>query len=160
MFELASLIFGGVMGLVPSVLEYFNAKAKFAHERDMYALKLEGAKVESELRQQEAEVKALGDASAAATKPCYRPTGNRWVDGVLAVVEAFNATVRPVLTYFYCVLLYGAYKVAMYFEMEQQGAPWTEAVRSLWTTVDYQIMLSIISFWFVDRSLRKLRDSK
>ena len=158
MFELLSLVFGGVMGLVPSVLDYFTARSKQSHERDMFALKIEGAKVESELRQQEAEVKALGDASTAATRPTYRATGNRFVDTVLALVEMFNATVRPVLTYFYCVLLYGAYKLAMYVEMEQQGALWTEAVRSLWTTVDYQIMLSIISFWFVDRALRKLRD--
>jgi len=159
-FELASLIFGGLMGVIPSVLEYFNQKSKFAHERDMFALRIEGAKVESELRQQEAEVKALGDASTAASRPGYRPTGNKWVDGVLAVVEAFNATVRPVLTYFYCVLLYGGYKAALFVTMTDQGGSWKDAAISLWTTQDYQIMLSIISFWFVDRALRKLRDSK
>ena len=59
------MVFGGLLGAVPAVMEYFNQKSKFAHERDMFALRLEGAKVESELKQQEAEVKALGDASAA-----------------------------------------------------------------------------------------------
>jgi hypothetical protein len=155
-FELASLIFGGLMGVVPSVLEYFNQKSKFAHERDMFALRIEGAKVESELRQQEAEIKALGDASAAASRPGYRATGNRWVDGVLAVVEAFNATVRPTLTYFYCVLLYGGYKAAVYATMLDQGASWKDAAISLWTTPDYNIMLTIIGFWFVSRELRKM----
>lgn len=157
MFELLSLVFGGVMGIVPSVMEYFNQKSKFTHERDMFALRLEGAKVESELKQQEAEVKALGDASAAASRTGYRTTGNKWVDGVLACVEAFNATVRPVLTYFYCVLLYGGYKAAVFVTMMDQGGSWKDAAISLWATQDYQIMLSIISFWFVDRSLRHLR---
>jgi hypothetical protein len=76
---------------------------------------------------------------------------------MLAAVEAFSASVRPVPTYWLCVLMYGAYKTASYFIMIDVGADWMNAVTTLWTPVDYQIMLSIIGFWFVDRAIRKIK---
>ena len=156
MLELLSLLFGGILRIVPSILEYVDAKNKRQHEREMVALQIEADKVRSELRQQETETKALGDASAAQTNRSFIPTGRAWIDIFLALVEAVNATVRPVLTYFYCLLLYGGYKVALFVTMTDQGGSWKDAALALWTSADYSVMLSIISFWFVDRALRKM----
>jgi hypothetical protein len=62
--------------------------------------------------------------------------------------------VRPVLTYWYCVAGYGAYKTATYFIILSTGASWSNAITVLWTPQDQAVMMSIIGFWFVDRALR------
>jgi len=157
MFELLSLIFGGALRLVPSVLDHFDKKNQRQHDKDMHALRIEELKVASELRQQEVEVKALGDASKAQTEMRFRPTGNWFIDFILAAVEAINATVRPIVTYFYVIFGVGLYKLASYKIMLDQGASWKDAVASLWGPTEWSIVLSIIGFWFVDRSLRRMQ---
>jgi uncharacterized membrane protein YvlD (DUF360 family) len=157
MIEILSLVFGGALRLIPSVLDYFDAKNKRQHEREMAALEMEKMKIGSELRQQEKELDALKDASVEQTKARFCATGNWFVDMMLAFVELVNSTVRPVLTYWYCVLGVGLYKFAAYQIMLDQGASWKDAVTSLWGSVEWSIVLSIIGFWFVDRAIRKMK---
>lgn len=159
MFELLSLLFGGALRLVPSVLEYLDAKNKRSHEIEMLKAQVEADRMRSEFKMQEKEVDAIAKVSAAQSGSFVK-TGRPWIDIFLALVEAFSATVRPVLTYWYCVLMYGAYKAALYYTMIDIGQSWKDAAVTLWTPTDYAIMLSVTGFWFVDRSLRKLRDSK
>jgi hypothetical protein len=157
-FEILSLVFGGVLRLVPSVLEYFDAKNKREHEKDMYALEMDKIKIQADLNMQISEQDAIKEASVEQTKRGFIPTGRGWIDWLLALTDFISATVRPVLTYWYCLVMYGTYKVASYLIMTQGGADWKNAVTMLWTPADYSIMLSIIGFWFVDRALRKIKE--
>lgn len=155
MFEILSLLVGGVLRFVPAIIGYFDNKNQRQHEREMVALEMEKLKVASELRQQEKELDAIKEVAVDQNK-AYIKTGKGWIDWILALVEAFSATVRPVLTYWYCVAMYGSYKVALYLTFTGQGGNWKDAVVTLWTSADYAIMLSIIGFWFVDRAIRKM----
>lgn len=166
MLELLSLLFGGVLRLIPALIEYKTKQDDRAHERVMFELQLKADELRSQLKMQEmekageiqqqlAEIQALIEASKAQAQITIQRTGNKWIDAGIAFVEGLSATVRPVLTYWYCVLGYGAYKVASYYMILSSGASWQSAITSLWTPNDHAVMVSIIGFWFVDRSLRK-----
>ncbi|MBN8531560.1 MAG: hypothetical protein J0L97_06855 [Alphaproteobacteria bacterium] len=84
-------------------------------------------------------------ADIAESRALYRTynTGIRWVD-------ALNGTVRPVIAYAF-FLLYAVVK-AMQFSAD---LPWL-----LWTEEDQAIFAGIISFYFGQRAMSKMRGGK
>jgi len=167
MIELLSLRFGGILRLAPEFMKLEDKKRDREHERAMVGLQLEADKARSAIELQKIEVQATNTLNTAeigaiieATKAQatqLQKTGNKFMDFLLTAAEILSATVRPVLTYWYCVVAYGAYKVASYVIILNSGAEWQDAVFQLWTSADHSIMVSIIGFWFVDRAIRGLR---
>ena len=91
------------------------------------------------------EIKALGAASIAQTQI----TGIKWVDTI-------NMTVRPFVTYYF-LLVFGVYKAACFSLAIKAGAEWEKVATAMWTRDDATMLASILTFWFVDRSLRRMR---
>ncbi|MBL0320122.1 MAG: hypothetical protein IPP74_12675 [Alphaproteobacteria bacterium] len=85
------------------------------------------------------------NADIAESQALYKTynVGIRWVD-------ALNGTVRPVIAYSFFIL-YAAVKV-MQFSADM---PWL-----LWTAEDQAIFAGIISFYFGQRAMAKLRSGK
>lgn len=148
---LLGTLLGGVARLATAWLEFKKQERDQAHEREMTRLLTEREERLSELRVREASVagelrvdetwaQALREAVAA------RPTGVGWVD-------AISATVRPFLTYWWMLLL-SIYKVAVLWQLaDDQGL--RTALTYAWTADDMAVLSAIISFWFLDRTLRK-----
>lgn len=168
MFEALSFIIGGLFRLAPEVFKLFNASSERKHERAMLELQIKAdelrakaevqkAEMQGEIQQQLAEIQAMIDALKSQGAASVQRTGIKWIDAMIAILEAMNISVRPVLTYWYCVIAYGAYKVASYYMILATGASWMNAVTTLWTPQDQAVMFSIIGFWFVDRAIRKQR---
>ena len=85
------------------------------------------------------------NADIAESQALYRTysTGIRWVD-------ALNGTVRPVIAYSFFIL-YALVKVMQF----SADLPWL-----LWTAEDQAIFAGIISFYFGQRAMSKLRSGK
>lgn len=165
MLEILSFIFGGLFRLAPKVLEYQEKKLDRQHEKDMLRLQMEAdtkraelqmqtAEKQGEIQQQIAELQALIEANKVQSQQ-RRLSGNRWLDWMLVLSDLASSLVRPVLTYWYCIVAYGSYKVALYYILLENQLNWKEAIVQLWTANDHAVMFSIIGFWFVDRALRK-----
>lgn len=162
--ELLGLIFGGLFRLAPEIGRLWEAKSQREHEREMLKLQMQADQLraqmamqamekQAELQQQLAELQALIEALKTQGKG-FKKTGITFVDWLLGVAEFLTVTVRPVLTYWYCLIGYGAYKAASYYMILTAGSTWQNAITLLWTPNDHAVMLSIIGFWFVDRALR------
>lgn len=165
MLEILSFVFGGLFRLAPKLMEYWDARNQRKHEKEMFDLQLQADKqradnelrqlqTQGEITQQLAELTALIEANKAQMQP-RQLTGKPWLDTLVVLVEAASSSVRPVLTYWYCVAAYGSYKVASYYLLLAQEVTWQAAIIQLWTPNDHAVMFSIIGFWFVDRALRK-----
>ena len=85
------------------------------------------------------------NADIAESQALYKTytTGISWVD-------ALNGTVRPVIAYSFFIL-YAAVKIMHY----SADLPWL-----LWTEDDQAIFAGIISFYFGQRAMSKLRSGK
>lgn len=154
MLEILSLVFGGVLRLVPEFLKLVTAKRDQEHEYRMTNLQLEIDKARSALKIDEvhagataAEQAGWAQALQDAIKGQAVPTGVPWVD-------ALSSSVRPVLTYWHCLILYTGVKVAMGYLAWQAGVSVPNAVVQGFTEFDRALVGSMVSFWFVDRSLR------
>lgn len=147
-------ILGGVLRLAPEVLKFFTHKKDLDHEYRMMQAEMEIAKAKVELgfRQVDANLQVAElDAIAEAVKEqgqTARAAGR--------LVAALSALVRPLVTYWF-VILYSGVKLASMSMAVDQGGQWKEVLVSSWTKDDMAILFMILGFWFVSRTIDKLR---
>jgi hypothetical protein len=157
MLTLLGTLLGGLFRLAPEWLKYLNGKQDRAHEVTMFGLQLDADKVKAAAAKELATVEGANalnlaevNAMIEATKAQGQLTGVKWVDGV-------NATVRPFLTYWWAVILYtAAIACEFYFLVVVVGKPGYEAMGLVFGEPEKALVGSMISFWFVDRALRKM----
>jgi hypothetical protein len=156
MLTLLSMLGGGLFRLIPFVVDFFKAKNDAEHEYRMTELQLKidqaRATQQIDLAHAQAEIAANAgemQAWADAIKGQSTPSGVSWID-------ALSASVRPVLTYWWCLVLYTAAKAIVIVVAIQGNMPLAAFAALLVTEFDTAIIGSVFSFWFVDRALRKM----
>jgi hypothetical protein len=147
---------GGIFRLVPFIVDFFKQKQDADHEYRMSQLQLQIDQARAtqaiDLAHAQADIATNAGELAAwteALKAQGAPSGVAWVDAV-------SATVRPFLTYWWCVGLYGSAKLIQVVVAFQSHAALAQFVPILVTEFDQQVIASILAFWFVDRALRKM----
>jgi hypothetical protein len=155
MLTLLSMLGGGLFRLIPFIVDFFKSKQDADHEYRMAQLQLQIDQARAtqaiDLAHAQADI-ALGAGEMQAWTEALKgqqPTGVAWVD-------AISSTVRPFLTYYFCVLLYGSAKAIQVYVALSTHVPLPQIVPILVTEFDQNVIASILSFWFVDRALRRL----
>lgn len=144
---------GGLLRFVPEVFKFFTDKSDKDHEFRMSELQLQIdqaragqqidlAHVQGDIAQQAADSQALIEAVKAQASP----TGVKWVD-------ALNASVRPIITYWWMVL-FTVYKIANITAVCLHWQGLDDFITRLWTIQDAGILSMLLGFWFVDRAMR------
>lgn len=158
MLTLLGSLFGGLLRLAPEGIKLWDAKNQRAHELAMFDRQLEADRLRGQ--QALAQTQLQGDitrdagelqALIEATKAQGQMTGIAWIDGL-------NQLVRPALTYWWCIGLYTAAMVAEFYVLVViKGASNVDAVLTVFGDDEKAIVASMLSFWFVDRTLRKMK---
>lgn len=153
---------GGLLRLLPEFVSIWNAYQKRrqdaadkAHELEVMKLQIEAQKQAGQLRLE--EIRTAGDVDTAlaqirGTLAIARPTGHRGVD-------ILNASVRPVVTYWFFGL-YAAVKMAGLYAALAALAPTSDAsvamaLERAWLPEDSATLFGILSFWFLGRVIDK-----
>jgi hypothetical protein len=149
-------IFGGLFRLAPEVLKWLDRKDERSHELRMFSLQTDLEKMRGEYKMEEkyvdfskANIDAIGQAfkqQAEADKKAYK-----WVASI-------SALVRPGITW----LLFGLYtavKIVTIMYAVNSGMPALTIMQEVWTADDFSMLMMILTFWFLGRSLEK-RESK
>jgi hypothetical protein len=137
---LASLL-GFLGSAFPEFIKIWKDKSDKKHELMLLQMQMEHQK--QGYTERLAEINANADiAESAAIYKTYL-TNITWVD-------ALNGTVRPVIAYSF-FLLYAGVKILQY----NANMPWL-----LWTEEDQAIFAGIISFYYGQRAMNKIRGGK
>jgi len=141
MITLLGSLLGFLSAAFPDFLELFRDAQDRKHELKILELQMQQQAQGHANRLEEIQTQA----DIAESRALYRTynTGIRWVD-------ALNGTVRPVIAYSFFIL-YAVVK-AMQFSAD---LPWL-----LWTEEDQAIFAGIISFYFGQRAMSKMRGGK
>lgn len=141
---LASLIGFFTSGL-PHVLNYFSRAQDNKQELALFELQIRYAE---QAHKNGMEIAAI-NADVAQTAEIYKTynSGTKWVD-------AFNATVRPVLAYSFFILY--AYVKIVQFGVLHDGMPAFQVISIIWTEEDQGIFAGIIAFYFGNRTFGKV----
>ncbi len=142
---IASLV-GFISSLIPEIMKYFLDKNDKKHELSILEqqMKLKKTNPGSQLD----EIIALTNLGEQQALYKTYKTGICWVD-------ALNGTVRPLLAYAFFGM-YGFIKFLQY-RVIAGSVNINEIVTILWTGEDQAIFAGIISFYFGQRALSKLR---
>ncbi len=141
MITLLGALIGFISSAFPDLLKIWRDAADRKHELAILQMQMEQQRQGHTNRLEEINVQA----DIAESRALYKTynTGIKWVD-------ALNGTVRPVIAYSFFIL-YAVVK-AMQFSVD---LPWL-----LWTAEDQAIFAGIISFYFGQRAMSKLRQGR
>lgn len=149
-------IFGGLFRLAPEFLKFLDKKNERAHELNMFQLQTDLEKMRGQFKMEERYVDhsiAQLDAIKEAFKEQSETAKNAgWF------VSAISAMVRPGITW----ALFGMYatvKIASLNIAFKMGAPWDEVVLKCWDANDVAMLMMVLTFWFVGRSIEKYQKS-
>lgn len=145
-------VFGGLFRLAPEVLKWLDRKDERSHELKMFSLQTDLEKMRGEYKMEEkyvdfskANIDAIGEAfkqQAEADKKAYK-----WVASI-------SALVRPGITW----LLFGLYtavKIVSILYAINSGLPAMTIMQEVWTPDDFSMLMMILTFWFLGRSIEK-----
>lgn len=146
MITLFASIAGFLSSIFPEIFKFLQDKNDKKQEIALMQLQIEAAKIQGNQKLQEVNIKA--DISEVEALLRTYNTGVKWVD-------AFNGTVRPVITYSFFIL-YATVKY-MQYTIIPVDAPLFQYMDVLWNTEDQAIFAGIISFYFGQRAMGKIR---
>ena len=150
-------LLGGLFRLAPEILKWLDKKDERKHELSMmeYQLKADELRGKIAIDTINAQTEALigvseMNAIIEATKAQAVQTGIKFVD-------AINALMRPLITFWWVLVLYTTSMGVQYYMLLKNEFSAGTAVLMVFGPDEKSIAASIISFWFVDRSLRRKR---
>lgn len=153
--EMLGLAGGALTRLVPEVLKFMDRRGERGHELSMFDKQLRADELKGAQRLAEISAQAESALNAGELTALIEATRAQGARTGVPFVDAINALMRPLLTFWWCVALYTAALWAQYHQLTVHGLATAEAILRLWGPEERLIANSIISFWFVDRSLRK-----
>lgn len=153
MLEAIGLLGGVVTRLFSWGTEYFQKKQDNAHELAMVDKQIALANLQH--TQKLEEISAQGNAdvdvewSKALSVALESPkTG-------LPLIDGLNALVRPVMTFWWCLVLYTISKGFIIYAAVTSYASASQMAATIVSDFDIAVIGSILGFWFCDRALRK-----
>lgn len=156
MIEILAMLGGGLLRLVPSLMDFFKAKRDAEHEYRMSQLQLQidqaRAAQQIDLAHAQASI-AMGVGEMTALQTALNAESSRPMTA--GFLGWLSSSVRPVLTYWWCIGLYSAAKAIQIIVAIDQKAQLAAVVPLLVTEFDRSVIGAMMSFWFVDRTLTK-----
>lgn len=161
MWTVISGIFGGLLRIVPEILNYFKVKQEMKHELDMqekaYQFQaLKGDQKIDEIQQQgKADWDSGGlDALREAIKGQDTPlpmSGVRWVDVLSALSNLVSKMIRPMITIQWVIILYPGVIVTTFIILLQSNVGVIPAMTQVFGPEEKALIAFIVDFWFVGR---------
>lgn len=155
MIEILGLLGGAATRLFPAILGFFKEGRDLKYEllrmekeHDIEVLRGKNRLNEIQGMAQASIDTNWSQALATAIDKQTTVTGDKWLDRI-------NVSVRPILTYWWCVVLYTANKILFAVSAYQAHMGLETYGPILFSEFDKAVVGSIIGFWFVDRALRK-----
>lgn len=146
MITLLASLAGFLSSIIPELIKYFIDKNDKKHELQILEQQIKLKKQFSENRLDEINI-ANFDKEYQALYKTFK-TGICWVD-------ALNGSVRPVLAYSFFAI-YGFIKYLQY-SIIASSLNINDIITILWSVEDQAIFAGIISFYFGQRALSKIK---
>ena len=149
MLTLIGSLLGFASSALPDLFGLVRDWQDHKHELAILDRQMEMQKLGHQQRLEEIEVQADIVESKALYKH-DRPVGVAWVDSL-------RASVRPVITYAFFLLFAAVKGSGLYVLIAVEGLVLAEALPRIWDPETQALFAAVMSFWFGQRALNKLR---
>jgi len=163
MLTAISGIFGGLLRIVPEILNYFKVKQEMKHELDMQEKayqfqvlkgdqKIDEIGKQGEVDWDKGGLEALREAIKGQDTPLPM-TGFKWVDILTAIANVISKLIRPMITIQWVIILYPGVIVATFIISLQSNVGVLPALAAAFGPEEKALVAFIVDFWFVGRVL-------
>lgn len=152
---LLGTLFGGLFRMAPEILKWIDRKDERKHEALMFDKQLQMDELRSKSAIDQINAKSTADIGLAEIQALVEATKAQATSTGIKIVDAINSLMRPLITFWWVVVLYTAALASQFIVLLDDGATASASILKLWGPDEKAIVASIIAFWFVDRSLRK-----
>ena len=142
MLALIGSIAGFITSFIPEIFNFIKDKKDKSHELELIKLQIEVSRYSSSTKLEEVQIKNDLNESKILYNDT-KPIKISWVD-------AFAASVRPMITYSFFVL-YICIKLMIFLNYDKGIS------MPIWTDEDQAIFCAVIGFWFGHRAFGKSR---
>jgi len=148
------MILGAILGLagsfIPEIIKIFKSKQEHKQELEMLEMQLKYQREMTELKIEEAKAMAQVELDKQvyqyAEPQELKITGKWWLDAIQIIMNAYNQSVRPTITY----LVIGAW-LLLKFSMWQSAGGTLQAIPQIWSDVENEFVSVVVTFWFGSR---------
>ena len=155
MLSLVGSLLGFGTSFLPTLLGFFEQGQKNRHQLKLLEAQAKHAEVLSQLKLEELDAAADVEES----RSIYEHAAQLARSNKSSFISALQASVRPVVTYFFFILFATIKGLAVYVAV-QEGDDVTQAILNSWDEETAILFSTVISFWFGGRAMRKIRESK
>jgi|TARA_R110002020_G_scaffold208881_2_gene414747 hypothetical protein len=155
MLSLLGSVLGFGTSFLPSILGFFEKGQSNKHELKMLEAKAKYADTLSKLKVQELDA----EADIEETRSIYEHASEIAKNNKSPFISAIQASVRPVITYFFFALFATIKGLGVYVAV-QEGSDVSEAILNSWDQETAILFSTVISFWFGGRAMKSIRGSK
>jgi hypothetical protein len=152
-------LFGSLLGFgtsfLPTLLGFFEQGQKNRHQLKLLEAQAKHAEVLSQLKLEELDAAADVEES----RSIYEHAAELARSNKSSFISALQASVRPVVTYFFFILFATIKGLAVYVAV-QEGDDVTQAILNSWDEETKILFSTVISFWFGQRGMRKIREAR
>jgi hypothetical protein len=152
-------LFGSLLGFgtsfLPNILGFMEKGQSNKHELRLLEAKAKHAEVLSKLKVEELDAKADVEES----RSIYMHASEIAKNNKSSFISALQASVRPVITYFFFILFATIKGLAVYVAVKE-GDDVSQAILNSWDQETAILFSTVVSFWFGGRAMRKIRESK
>lgn len=149
MLTLLGSLLGFFTSAFPDCLRMFQDRSDKKHELAIMDRQMELQKQGHRQRLEEISINADVEESKALYTHASQPSGVKWV-------EALRASVRPIITYAFFIL-FAFVKIAILTKFLSNDVTLSDAVIAVWDGETQALFAAVMSFWFGQRALNKLR---
>lgn len=156
--ELISLLGGAIARLLTWGSEYLTKRQENTHELALLEKQME-LEQQRALQKQD-ELALQGEIAVEANWSNALVEASKPVKSGSSFIDSLAAAVRPVLTFWWCLVLYTIYKVILIVVGIQEGVALANFANIVVSEFDRAVVGSILSFYFLDRRLRSVSGGK
>ena len=157
-------ILSGILGFatpgLPSVLKFFEQKGDQNHEREMAKIEMERSLAMAEKgfasqeKIEELKTEQVSMDTYTQERVALYKNDEASAEGASTWVVNLRASVRPIITYIFVIILLVVDFVGLYWAI-QSGHNYSEAMHIVFSDEEMAILASIIGFWFGSRHWEK-----
>ena len=155
MLSLVGSILGFGTSFLPTLLGFFEQGQKNRHQLKLLDAQAKHAEVLSQLKLEELDAAADVEES----RSIYEHAAQLARSNKSSFISALQASVRPVVTYFFFILFATIKGLAVYVAV-QEGDDVSQAILASWDEETKILFSTVISFWFGQRGMKSIRKAR
>ena len=155
MLSLVGSLLGFGTSFLPTLLGFFEQGQKNRHQLKLLEAQAKHSEVLSQLKLEELDAAADVEES----RSIYEHAAQLARSNKSSFISALQASVRPVVTYFFFILFATIKGLAVYVAV-QEGDDVSQAILASWDEETKILFSTVISFWFGQRGMKSIRKAR